>query len=307
MSFAASDRHMCFPLRVRSGHVLFTLAVSTALSACAADATGPVPTAVVRLARLTEFGGISPFKQRGTYRYDAAGRFVGFDFEMIDESTDPITTRRTLYSVIRYDGDRPAEGELFVRFGDDFLKSRQWRFTYDASGRIVRRTTTWLLANDFSPIHEVASDDFAYDDFDRLVEVITPNGQRWELEYDGQGNIGREVLHTFEGNIIYFDHTYDEAKNPFLDLTKGQGGFDGIIVVVAPWALLHSRRNVVRTETRVQGVEGIISVRTVEIESYSQHGHPLRSVQELRNTGNPDGSVFAAEYEYELVTPPSSR
>ena len=271
------------------------------IAACISDPTGPPSQTGVRLSRLTEFGGITPYKQRGTYTYDGAGRLARFDFASIDDFSDPGNpiVRLTYYSVHRYEGERPAGGEVFVRKGEEFVQSREWEFTYDGEGRITRSTTTWLLANDFSPIHEVSAQEYRYDRADRLIEVIDANGQRWSLEYDEQGNVRRETLFTFDGDVIFFDHTYDDGKNPFFDLAMRQQRVDGIIVVVAPWALFHSPRNIVRTETRVLGIEGVISVRTVEIEAYGELGYPLRSVQELRNTGNPDGSVFFAEYEYE--------
>lgn len=285
-------------------HTLILLG-SFAIAGCGSEATAPAPEPGFRLAShteyLTERGGIPTIKQRGTYEYDAAGRLARFDFERIDEYPDPDRpfVLRTFYSLQHYDGDLPAGGEVFVRKGEEFVKSREWALTLDAAGRVSRRTTTYLLAIDFSPIHEVTVEQYAYDDAGRLVEVVQENGERWVLEYDEEGNVSREALHTSEGNVIVFEHSYDDGKNPFFDLARRQGGLDGLIVVVAPWALFHSPRNVIRTETRVLGREGVVSVRTVEIEAYGEHGYPLRSLQELRNTGNPDGNLFGAEFEYE--------
>jgi len=55
----------------------------------------------------------------------------------------------------------------------------------------------------------------------------------------------------------------------------------------------------VRTEITVEGREGIVSVRTVDIQEYTPEGYPRRWVQELKNTADPDGSVFVGEFEYE--------
>jgi YD repeat-containing protein len=159
-----------------------------------------------------------------------------------------------------------------------------------------------LLGSDFSPIHEVSREEYVYDDADRLIEVIAPGGYRTELEYDEGGNVSRESLHTPEGNVIRFHHTYDEGRNPFYELERRQGGVSvGLISVPGSSALYQSPRNVLRTETRVDGREGVVSVRTVEIREYDPSGYPLRAVQELKNTDLPDGSIFFAEYEYEPV------
>ncbi|MFC7449722.1 putative T7SS-secreted protein [Rhodococcus daqingensis] len=68
---------------------------------------------------------------------------------------------------------RECRGNLLVRDG-------RTRYRYDAAGRLIRKTTTRLSRK---------SDtwQYSYNAFDQLVEVITPDGQRWRYTYDALG------------------------------------------------------------------------------------------------------------------------
>jgi len=286
----------------RSRLLGFAALCGLAPAACDSDPAGPAAPTATRLVRTIDYGGIVAGKQRGTYAYDDAGRFVRFDLEWLDELANPADPpiRHSYYSLHEYEGDRRVGGEVFIlRDGVGFVRSRRWDLEFDAAGRVTRAVHTSLLAHDFSPVHQVSTRDFLYDAEGRIIEVSEPGGGRWTLEYGPGGDLVRESLHTFEGTVIRFDHTFDDGRNPYYELIAGQGGWDGLVIVVAPWALFYSPRNVVRTEITVEGREGIVSVRTVDIQEYTPEGYPRRWVQELKNTADPDGSVFVGEFEYE--------
>ncbi|AQA23444.1 RHS repeat-associated core domain protein [Rhodococcus sp. MTM3W5.2] len=68
---------------------------------------------------------------------------------------------------------RECRGNLLVRDG----RTRYW---YDAAGRLVGKTTTRLS-------RKPDTWQYRYNAFDQLVEVITPDGQRWRYTYDALG------------------------------------------------------------------------------------------------------------------------
>jgi hypothetical protein len=278
----------------RAARLLAALAAAPLLS-CGSDPTAPGPVPEGRLATLTEYLFAAPqVKQRGTYRYDRRGRFVRFEFVSIEElATGPVETM-TYLSNHFYSGDRRTGGEVLIRRGDEFVKSREWTYGYDAAGRLDRLTLTTLLAGDFTPIRETGTETYGYDDRDRVDEVQRANGDRWRFFYDAGGDLAREELHTTDGTVISFEHTYDDRTNPFYRMWG-----HGLIVVVAPWALMLSPHNVIRTETRVAGRDGVVSYREVHINSYTLQGTPLQWIQRLVNTADPDDPTsFVAEFTY---------
>ncbi|WP_066913606.1 RHS repeat-associated core domain-containing protein [Millisia brevis] len=69
--------------------------------------------------------------------------------------------------------DREIHGTLLRRRG-------RTRYRYDTAGRLVSATTTRIS-------RPAATATFAYDDFDQLIDVTTPDGARWRYTYDALG------------------------------------------------------------------------------------------------------------------------
>jgi YD repeat-containing protein len=263
--------------------------------ACGRDITGPGPAPEGRLATITEYLLDAPaLKQRGTFQYDHQGRFVRFEFRQIEEFAGVRTETLTYFSNHFYTGERRVGGETFVRTGEVFVKSREWSYAYDARGRVDRFTLTTLLGLDFTPLRVTGTETYRYDDRDRLIEVDRSDGQRTRFVYDAADNLLKEEVLAADGVVLSFEHAYDDRRNPLY----GVWGH-GLVIVWATWAQWLSPHNAVRTETRVDGGDGIVSYREVRIDGYTNDGYPRQWVQRLVNTSDTaNATVFVTEFTY---------
>lgn len=271
------------------------LCIPALFTGCGGGPTWPGNAPPGRLASLTEypFGGLGN-RHRGTFYYDRAGQVIRFEFARIEVGEDgpvEVTTHKALYSTRN---GRLLGGEIHVRNQDEFLRYREWTYHHGPTGRLDSIRVTTLLALDFSPIRETSTERYAHDALGRISEVFRADGGHWRFAYDAAGNLIREELTTAEGLGLVFEHAFDDKLNPWSGMP-----WPGLLTVVAPWALTLSPHNIIRTDTRVVGGEGIVSTREVHINSYTPEGLPVQWIQRLINTARPDEvTAFVAEFEY---------
>lgn len=265
------------------------------LSGCGEAPTGPAAAGELRLVRLVEYPlGGHAVRQQGDYTYED-GRLVRFDFGGYRPGPDGAARFvRTYFSTHEWLGDRRHMGEVWIVRGDEFVQSKELSYDYDEDGRLGSVAVTHFLDLVFDPIREVGTQRFTYDAAGRLIDI------RWDgdsahvqITYDEDGEVATETLTTEDGSLLEATHTYGESLNPF----HGLHGH-GLLRVYSNWAELLSRRQVIRTENRVNGGP-VVSWREVYVLEEHESGYPAKSVQYLRNASAPDDpSVFVAEYEY---------
>lgn len=149
----------------------------------------------------------APFDVQRTRHYerDAAGRCVGMQEgrgglpqaadhwrydarDQILEVRHERTESRSGYERYAYDAlghitEQQLDGEstqVHAYQGDQLISAGPNHYQYDARGRLIIRTEQ---LNGFRP----RAWRYSWDDFDRLREVLTPEGRRWTYRYDAFG------------------------------------------------------------------------------------------------------------------------
>ncbi|MGQ0778310.1 MAG: RHS repeat-associated core domain-containing protein [Pseudonocardiales bacterium] len=126
------------------------------------------------------------------YRYDPAGNITHATGPAVDAPIphSPAPNASGL-------GDRDYAGTLIRRAGNV-------RYQHDAQGRVVLRQHK-------TPSAKPRTWQYTWDAHDRLVEVATPDGQRWRYEYDPLGRrIAKQRLTPDETTVIeQIDFTWD--------------------------------------------------------------------------------------------------
>lgn len=126
------------------------------------------------------------------YTLDSAGRITTvahngnpterFGYDRLGNITDA-----TVADTADSSGRREYLGNLLIRDG-------RTRYHYDEAGRLVRKTTT-RLSRSPDVWH------YRYNAFDQLVDVTTPDGQRWRYTYDALGRRTTKSRMTDTGDV----------------------------------------------------------------------------------------------------------
>ncbi|WP_067817453.1 putative T7SS-secreted protein [Nocardia inohanensis] len=121
------------------------------------------------------------------YTYDALSNIT----DSLTPMLDPVTTTPDLLFRVgspQHDSSREYRNNLLIRDG-------RHQYTYDESGRLVRKTKT-RLSRKPDVWH------YRYNDLDQLTDVWTPDHQWWHYTYDAFGRrVGKQHL-TADGAVI---------------------------------------------------------------------------------------------------------
>ncbi|WP_306357620.1 MULTISPECIES: putative T7SS-secreted protein [unclassified Nocardia] len=144
-----------------------------------------------RINTLTRNGAIAEH-----YAYDALSN--------ITDSYTPSAPAATVPEPIDTHADRTTQ-DTRREYGSNNLLIRhgRTRYHYDASGRLIRKTTT-RLSRKPDVWH------YRYDDFDQLTDVWTPDHQWWHYTYDALGRRTTKQHLATNGTVLErIDYTWD--------------------------------------------------------------------------------------------------
>ncbi|MFB7718427.1 DUF6531 domain-containing protein [Nocardia sp. NPDC056100] len=148
------------------------------------------------LGRVTSLTGTGTDAER--YTYDALGNIVGDQSSALDSSATAATV------VAEFDAARTPEAPRRNEFrGNLLIRDGRTQYTYDASGRLIRKVTT-RISRKADVWH------YRYNSLDQLTDVWTPGRQWWHYTYDAFGRrISRQHLAT-DGTVLeQVDYTWD--------------------------------------------------------------------------------------------------
>ncbi|MEC3952905.1 DUF6531 domain-containing protein [Nocardia sp. CDC153] len=155
----------------------------------------PVDHALARLDKTTEarhfaldpVGRVTAITENGdlteAYAYDPLGNIIGD-------------------AAVR-DNPPPAAGREYR--GNLLIRDGRTRYSYDAAGRLIRKTTTRIS-------RKPSVWTYRYNAFDQLVAVQTPDHRWWHYTYDAAGRRTSKVCRADDGTIIdRIDYTWDNT------------------------------------------------------------------------------------------------
>ncbi|MGV9663749.1 putative T7SS-secreted protein [Nocardia niigatensis] len=155
----------------------------------------PIDHTLARLDKTTEarhyaldpIGRVTAITENGdateAYTYDPLGNIIGD--AAVRENPQP-------------GAGREYRGNLLIRDG-------RTRYSYDAAGRLIRKTTTRIS-------RKPSVWTYRYNAFDQLIAVQTPDHRWWHYTYDAAGRRTSKICRADDGTIIdHVDYTWDDT------------------------------------------------------------------------------------------------